>query len=299
LWTDGFGSPLLTIAQEGAGRRARFFSRFHPEWNELPRSSALAAALQPLLLASHLPLQNEPRDQRRADPSQGPPAHGAAPQGAGETVLPPTAEIVDLHTALWIACIVLFAAERALSHRATAARRAEPIRSPCGRNGCSPDRSNMTRDQLDQLAREWRMRIAMREVLVVGAIVCAVAAFGAVWVRPALLVAGAAAAFGIMLASRLARVRPWEFDAAHVARHLDRAFPQFEESSALWLRPAESLTLIERLQRARVDEAARGLSAASSPSFAAPPRELLRAPALYLGIALALLLAVLGWRVMT
>jgi hypothetical protein len=45
-------------------------------------------------------------------------------------VLPPTAEIVDLHTALWIACIVLFAAERALSLRATAARRAEPIRSP-------------------------------------------------------------------------------------------------------------------------------------------------------------------------
>ena len=132
-WTDGFGAPLLTMAREGAGWRARFFSRFHPEWNDLPRSSALAAALQPLLLGDEDASIQEQQDQRDVDPSQAPPAEGATRNEVGEIALPATAEVVDLHTALWLACIALFAAERALSHRATAARRMEPSQTPVQR----------------------------------------------------------------------------------------------------------------------------------------------------------------------
>ena len=134
LWTDGFGAPLLTMAHEGAGRRARFFSRFHPEWNDLPRSSALAAALQPLLLGDEDGgIYGQQQDQRRADPSQGAPAEGATQAGAAEITLPPTAEVVDLYTALWLACLALFAAERALSHRTTPARRMPLVGTPTER----------------------------------------------------------------------------------------------------------------------------------------------------------------------
>ena len=154
----------------------------------------------------------------------------------------------------------------------------------------------MTREQLDRLAREWRLRLATRDVLIVGASVCVLASLGALWLRPALLAIVAVAAFAVVLGVRLALSRPWNLDAVQVARHLDRAFPQFEESSTLWLRPKESLTLVERLQRARTDEAARALSSASTPSFAAPPRSVLRKPALYFGGALALLVAVVTWR---
>lgn len=133
LWSDGSGAPLLTMVREGAGRRAHFFSRFHPEWNDLPRSSALAAALQPLLLGDDEPRVQREQDQRRVDPSQGAPAEEATRTDAREIELPAMAEVFDLHTALWLACFALFAAERALSHRATAARRTKPSQTPVQR----------------------------------------------------------------------------------------------------------------------------------------------------------------------
>ena len=154
----------------------------------------------------------------------------------------------------------------------------------------------MTREQLERLARDWRLRITTREILFVGASVCVLAAIAALWLAPAMLVAAAAGCFAIAIALRLALTAPWKLDAQQLARHLDRAFPQLEESSALWLRRPESLTLIERLQRARADDAVQRLSGAEAPSFAAPPRDLLRVPLLSLVAALVLLVAMIGLR---
>ena len=130
VWTDGFGTPLLSLTQEGDGRHLRFFSRFHPEWNDLPRSSALAAALQPLLLPASDDLVPDRRhDKRRADGSQGRPAERKEP--SGEAVrLPPQAEAIDLHTTIWLLCLALFAVERTLSHYHRAPARPEPVRTP-------------------------------------------------------------------------------------------------------------------------------------------------------------------------
>ena len=117
LWSDGFGTPLLLIEQQQSGRRLRFFSRFHPEWNDLPHSSALAAALQPLLLPREGAIRDvAQQDQRRADASQGPPADAASTTRGTSIRLPAPAETVDLHRALWLMCVALFALERVLSH---------------------------------------------------------------------------------------------------------------------------------------------------------------------------------------
>jgi hypothetical protein len=119
VWSDGFGVPVLTVAREGAGRHLCFFSRFHPDWNALPRSSALPAALRTILTTGSE--ANQPRhDLRRADASQPP---------TGERLQTSTirftaeAEKIDLRHLLWIFCIALFAAERVLSHRGMRARR--------------------------------------------------------------------------------------------------------------------------------------------------------------------------------
>ena len=154
----------------------------------------------------------------------------------------------------------------------------------------------MTRDELERLARAWRLRITTREVLFAAAAVCVVVAPASVWLSGTWLVAAACAVFAITLAARLLRVQPWRLGAPQLTQHLDRTFPQFEESSALWLRPADSLTLVERLQRARTDEAARRLSATNKPTFAAPPRDLLRVPLICLAAVLVLFVAVAGWR---
>ena len=133
LWTDGFGTPLLSVRQDGVGRSLGFFSRFHPDWNDLPRSSALATALRPLLLREEV--GPAVKDERRADNGQGAPATLTATDGSAGTTLTAAGDTVDLHRLLWFFCLALFAVERALSHRnalaqqqpaPTATRKPEP-----------------------------------------------------------------------------------------------------------------------------------------------------------------------------
>ena len=118
VWTDGFGAPLLTVTREGGGERYRFFSRFHPEWTDLPRSSALAAALQPLLLAAADSVEsaNGAPDQRRIDTNQARPAERGEQQRQTDVSVTASPDIIDLHQLLWIISVALFAIERALSH---------------------------------------------------------------------------------------------------------------------------------------------------------------------------------------
>ncbi|MDQ3626951.1 MAG: BatA domain-containing protein [Verrucomicrobiota bacterium] len=130
IWTDGFGSPLLTWGGEGRAERWHFFSRFHPEWNDLPQSSALAAALRPLLLRSgdgHSPRASE--DRRRADRSQSQPAEASSAPAADLRLVPPPQQ-VDLHQLLWMLCVALFIGERILSHRRNSPAAAAPLSAP-------------------------------------------------------------------------------------------------------------------------------------------------------------------------
>jgi hypothetical protein len=81
-----------------------------------------------------------------------------------------------------------------------------------------------------------------------------------------------------------------------MTRHLDRAFPQLEESSALLLRESETLTLLEQLQRRRVEQAMRTLQRAADGIAFAAPRRLLRIPAWCLASAGVLFIAALLWQ---
>jgi hypothetical protein len=119
VWSDASGVPVLTVARKGAGRHWQFFSRFHPNWNALPRSSALPAALRTILSAGERPVQSS-RDVRRVDASQ--PAAGERSE-LPSIRLASEAETVDLRNVIWFFCLALFVVERVLSHRARSPKR--------------------------------------------------------------------------------------------------------------------------------------------------------------------------------
>ncbi|HSH39184.1 MAG TPA: BatA domain-containing protein, partial [Chthoniobacterales bacterium] len=112
LWTDAHGTPLLSLTSEGNGRHLRFFSRFDPDWNDLPQSSALAVALRPLLLQpADEGLRDRQYDTRRADASQARPADKTEQNAAPDVRLAAPAEVIDLHKTISLLCAVLFAVE--------------------------------------------------------------------------------------------------------------------------------------------------------------------------------------------
>ena len=119
LWTDGHGEPLLTLERVAHNRHWRFYSRFHPDWTDLPRTAALPALLGGLLFPPSALPADPVHDRRLSDPSQGVlsllPVLAAAPSPA-----PPTRPAgLDLHWPWWLLAVLLFAAERLLSRPAT------------------------------------------------------------------------------------------------------------------------------------------------------------------------------------
>lgn len=117
VWTDGSGQPLLTVQREGRGRHWRFASRFHPQWNDLPRSSALAVSLRSLLVARESGPVASTQDVRRADPTQVAPEQAPATESGSDFALKASPERVDLHQLFWIAAVALFGIERVLNCR--------------------------------------------------------------------------------------------------------------------------------------------------------------------------------------
>lgn len=109
----------------------------------------------------------------------------------------------------------------------------------------------MNRETLEQLTREWRRNVIGRNLFF---------AFGVGWLTTAcmILISGyrrtwwGLVLFAAVFVFRLVVSRPWRIDAVRVARHLDRTYPEMEESGVLFLKPPDSLTLLERLQRNRV-----------------------------------------------
>jgi hypothetical protein len=100
--------------------------------------------------------------------------------------------------------------------------------------------------QLQAYAARWQRALWLRELA---------------WAGAAGLIAGCVNAWlgagvGILvLALRLKSVRPWRIGLPEVTRHWDRVLPEFEESSGLWLRDEAELSVIERMQRKRIDAA--------------------------------------------
>ncbi len=147
----------------------------------------------------------------------------------------------------------------------------------------------MTTQRLHQLVRRWRWALLARDLGYTGGVVCLVAALALRW--PGAGGRTALAALAAMLAIRSAISRWWTLDATRVVRHLDRVHPELEESSRLWLRAPEQLTLLERLQLKRIN------SAVDSPKsgvpvrtdFGQPPRRLLVVPLLTWLLSLAFL----------
>ncbi|MBC7369193.1 MAG: hypothetical protein H7343_20695 [Undibacterium sp.] len=100
--------------------------------------------------------------------------------------------------------------------------------------------------QLHDYAARWRRALWLREVAWAGA--AGLIAAGVAWWLG--VVVGLA-----VLVMRVRRVRPGRIGLEDVIRHLDRALPELEESSGLWLREEAELSVIERLQRRRLDVA--------------------------------------------
>ena len=115
FWTDGRGNPLLSYSHPpGAGETWELFTRFDPDWNDLPRTAALPSWVRALVFAEDVTVDSV-HDRRSFDPSQGQPADSPA---AAVPALPPVDQpIFDPH---WILCALaglLFAFERTLSLR--------------------------------------------------------------------------------------------------------------------------------------------------------------------------------------
>ena len=154
----------------------------------------------------------------------------------------------------------------------------------------------MNRDTLQTLARRWRQAIFQRDLCIalgvavlalVPALLCPAAGALAWWVT---------AGFGSTLAILLSAHRPWRIDAARIARHLDRSYPEMEESGALFLKGSEQWTLLERLQARRVHAAITLLADGRRQpgTFGMPPRGFLN-PAVFCATAALIVVAGAGW----
>ena len=118
LWTDSHGDPLLTLQRTSHGPCWHFYSRFHPDWTDLPRTAALPAFMEDLLFPPLAIPAGPAHDLRLADPSQL--SVSLSPTLANSPVPASPLRIngVDLHWPLWLLAAALFAVERLLSRRA-------------------------------------------------------------------------------------------------------------------------------------------------------------------------------------
>ncbi|HEY0968509.1 MAG TPA: hypothetical protein VGD88_14045 [Opitutaceae bacterium] len=144
----------------------------------------------------------------------------------------------------------------------------------------------MTTIDLQSLAAQWSRFRVVRDLAQALAVGLVAGAFVTVWSA----LAGIFVALGATTVVAWSRRGRWRITASALAAHLDRSYAELEESSALWLRAPGELTLLEQLQRRRLDVAWAALLAAN-PCAGQPPAHGLRVP---LGQAMAALLIFIG-----
>lgn len=116
LWSDGFGSPLLTLDKTNNINHYHFYSRFNPQWTDLVWKGEFVKALLPLVTGSadagDPGFDTNPNDQRINRQSQ-----------SGSTKAIKTASVVKVETTtalgpwIWGLALLLFFIERTLSFR--------------------------------------------------------------------------------------------------------------------------------------------------------------------------------------
>jgi hypothetical protein len=111
VWKDGFGKPVLELS----GHTYHFYSRFNPLWTDLVWSDDFPKLVLKLLLsdAQSQPNGHERRilSSRRLQPEI---ISQSMPQSSFKTT-----QQADLSKYLWLLAVVLFIAERVLSHKKT------------------------------------------------------------------------------------------------------------------------------------------------------------------------------------
>ncbi len=155
----------------------------------------------------------------------------------------------------------------------------------------------MNRDTLRALARRWRWAVFIRDLCFALGAGCLMLVLHEAY--PSMgFSSGWAVGFIAALTALLAVHRPWQINAARIATHLDRTYPDMEESGSLFLRPPEYLTLLERLQTRRVDAviAPRMSPRPEMGTFGMPPRGFFRPAFLGLAVLLLVVVGVLWWR---
>jgi hypothetical protein len=152
----------------------------------------------------------------------------------------------------------------------------------------------MNAGRLAELAAAWRRHFIARDALLFAGGVAMAAGIAALWLPFDRLLMIIVAVSAVAFIYR-AVLRPPRLSPAMLARHLDRTYPELEESSALWLQVPDALTVVEQLQRQRIDAAAQRLSTAAGASFAAPDRAMLRRAAVCAMAGLIVCAALVGW----
>ncbi|MGN6291590.1 MAG: BatA domain-containing protein [Chitinophagaceae bacterium] len=115
IWTLSDGRPLLTTETRNGKKIIHFKSRFNPQWTDLVWQEDFVKALLPFVLSG---ASGKERDLRQIDPLQ------ASPRKINEEVYRHTGlsffeNKKDLSSALWIAIVIVFIAERLLAHHQT------------------------------------------------------------------------------------------------------------------------------------------------------------------------------------
>lgn len=148
----------------------------------------------------------------------------------------------------------------------------------------------MNHAELNRLADRWRRHRMLRELFRAAGIALLCAAPLAVrWPGLAAIAAGA-----VWLAGLILRRRAWRATASDAAAHLNRTYPELEESAGLWLRDPAALDLLERLQLRRLD-AAWTRVAAREPDAGGPRPRMLRPPSGWLAAGTAVFVLALVW----
>lgn len=112
VWTDGFGNPVLSFAQQGQTNIYHFYSRFNPAWNKLVWSSNFPAWMLKLMVKPQP--DNAQYDRRVLSAGQYMPV---ITLDSHEVTTGKQVENKSLSRYFWLALILIFAAERWLAHR--------------------------------------------------------------------------------------------------------------------------------------------------------------------------------------
>lgn len=115
MWTLSNGDPLLSVESTKERKTIRFSSRFNPQWTDLVWKESFARSLIPIILPSFIQADTDLRQisvqQAKVNLSRGK-VNGSI-NDAGFI------QRTDLSFAGWILILLLFVAERILSHRQT------------------------------------------------------------------------------------------------------------------------------------------------------------------------------------